>query len=190
MNAQEMFTLMRGVPGINAFGATCQSALETGYWTSSLWQQTCNGAGLKAQQTWIRSGKRYVAIASPEYIANKFKTKFSNFRAYASPEEFLIDYAEKIREYYPRCIESADNFWGYFAGLRDGRWGPWATDPEYFGKLCSIGGKLAPELLGHGWRGRMHLSYRLACDRGTLSDDQKLCIQTLLKEVDENENRS
>ncbi len=185
MDAQEFFSLAQKVQGINAFAVTAQSALETGYWTSSLWRQTCNGCGLKAQQTWIRSGKRYVAIASPEYIGNKFKTKFSNYRAYASPEEFLIDYAEKIREYYPLCIESTDNFWGYFAGLLDGRWGPWATDPGYFDKLCVMAVKFAPDLLGRGWRGRLYLSFGLACDRGTLSEVQKCAIQNLLKEVDE-----
>lgn len=184
MTAPEMYSLMQGVEGVNAFAATCQSALETGRWMSKLWVQARNGAGLKAGRSWINAGKPFIPILSPEWNGKEIVHRISKFRAYATPEEFVADYAGKIREFYPKCVESADNFWGYFAGLYHGKWGAWATDPIYFTKLGRMAVSLAPELLGHGWGGRMLLAYNLACQRGTLNDYQKKAAEKILREVD------
>lgn len=94
--------------------------------------------------------------------------RISKFRAYATPEEFVADYAGKIREFYPESWESADNWPGYFAGLFRGRWGSWATDPGYFDKLLGMAVRLGPELLGDAWKGRMRLAFSLALDRGSI----------------------
>lgn len=185
MNAPEMYSLMQGVTGVNAFAATCQSALETGRWMSKLWVQARNGAGLKAGRSWINAGKPFIPILSPEWNGKEIVHRISKFRAYATPEEFVADYAGKIREFYPKCVESADNFWGYFAGLYHGKWGAWATDPRYFDKLCRMAVSLAPELLGKGWRGRIYLAFELAEQRDTLTPEQGKTILKLLKEANE-----
>ena len=175
MNAVEFYSLAQG-RGINAFAATCQSALETGWWTSQLWVQARNGAGLKAGRNWINAGKPFIPILSPEWNGKEIVHRISKFRAYATPEEFVEDYAGKIREFYPACVESADNWPGYFAGLYRGRWGAWATDPGYFDKLLGMAVRLGPELLGDGWKGRMRLAVNLALQRGSLERWQEEAI--------------
>jgi len=175
MNAVEFYSLAQG-RGINAFAATCQSALETGWWTSQLWVQARNGAGLKAGRNWINAGKPFIPILSPEWNGRETVRRISKFRAYATPEEFVEDYAGKIREFYPACVESADNWPGYFAGLYRGRWGAWATDPGYFDKLLGMAVQLGPELLGDGWKGRMRLAVNLARQRGSLERWQEEAI--------------
>ena len=180
-----MYDLFRGVAGVNAFAATCQSAIETGRWTSQLWVQARNGAGLKASRPWIDSGKPFIPIQSPEWNGRETVRRVSKFRAYATPEDFTQDYGDKIRALYPECVKEADNFWGYFAGLYKGIWGAWATDPIYFTKLGKMAVSIAPELLGKGWRGRMDLALKLAIDRGTLDDYQRKAAEKIIKEVDE-----
>ena len=55
--AQDFYAAARGQPGINAYAATCQSAVETGYWQSELWRRAYNGAGIKAPPEWRAAGK-------------------------------------------------------------------------------------------------------------------------------------
>ena len=59
-------------------------------------------------------------FVSPESKDGVYYKKSSFFRKYESPQAFLKDYAIKIRTDYPLC--TADNVWGYFAGLYKGRW--------------------------------------------------------------------
>ena len=185
MNAIEIFTLMKKVSGVNPFAATCQSAHETGRWTSKLWNEARNGCGLKAGSDWMKAGKPYISIQSPEWNGHETVQRRSKFRAYSTPEDFAQDYGEKIRTLYPECVKEADNFWGYFAGLYKGVWGAWATDPIYFTKLGKMAVTLAPELLGKGWRSRMGLALNLAIDRGTLDDYQRKAAEKIIKEVEE-----
>lgn len=172
MNAVEFCAIAQG-RGINAFAATCQSALETGWWTSRLWLEAYNGAGLKAPWGW--KGET-LTVPSEECIGGRYKLKFSAFRRYLSPAAFLDDYAAKIKADYPESWESADNWPGYFAGLFRGRWGSWATDPVYFDKLVGMAVRLGPELLGDGWKGRMRLAVNLALQRGSLERWQEEAI--------------
>ena len=185
MNAIQMYALFRGVAGVNAFAATCQSAIETGNWTSKLWLQANNGAGLKAGPDWMKAGKPFIPIQSPEWNGKETVQRISKFRAYATPEDFVEDYTYKILTMYHKCVASADNFWGYFAGLYHGKWGAWATDPRYFDKLAAMAVKLAPSLIGNGWRGRIYLAFELAEQRDTLTPDQGKTILKLMKEADE-----
>ena len=185
MNAIEMYELMKKVPGVNPFAATCQSAHETGRWTSKLWNEARNGCGLKAGTDWMKARKPYILIQSPEWDGKQTVQRRSKFRAYATSEDFTQDYGEKIRTLYPECVKEADNFWGYFAGLYKGIWGKWATDPIYFTKLGKMAVTLSPELLGKGWRGRMGLALNLAIDRGTLDDYQQKAAGKIIREVEE-----
>ena len=48
MDVLTFYKLAKGFKHINAFAATVQSAHETGNWTSYLWLNAYNGAGIKA----------------------------------------------------------------------------------------------------------------------------------------------
>ena len=150
MKPRDFYTLARNYPGINAFAATVQSAVETGHWESYLWINAYNGAGIKAQASWRSAGKPYIKVISPESVAGKYIMRESYFRFYSSPEEFLKDYREKIAQDYPRSASSADNMWGYFAGLYNGRLGSWATDHKYYEKLAKKAVQLEAVLLPPG----------------------------------------
>ena len=157
MDAKTFYGLAQGQKGINAFAATCQSAVETGHWTSPMWRNTYNGAGLKAPPSW-RASKPYVEFVSPESKDGVYYKKSSYFRKYKSPHAFLKDYAVKIKADYPRC--TPDNLWGYFAGLYKGRLGKWATDHKYFEKLAKKAVAFEPLLLTQGHLKRS-LSYAI-----------------------------
>lgn len=150
MEFREFYALARNYPGINAFAATVQSAVETGHWTSYLWVNAYNGAGIKAQASWRSSGRPYIRVSSPESVGGKYIMRESFFRFYSSPEEFIRDYRLKIIQDYPRSAASADNMWGYFAGLYHGRLGSWATDHKYYEKLAKKAMQLEAVLLPPG----------------------------------------
>lgn len=181
MTAGEFFRAASGRPGVNAFAATVQSAHETGFWTSELWSRARNGAGIKATAVWTAAGRPTVTIVSPESVEGTYILRRSVFRKYGSLGSFLDDYGQKIRADYPFSAAQADNFWGYFAGLYRGRWGAWATDHRYFELLAGMAVRLAPELLGDGWRSRMLSAFALALERGTLSGWQIDIITKKLK---------
>lgn len=175
MEPREFYNLARNYPGINAFAVTVQSAVETGHWTSPLWLNTYNGAGLKAPPSW-RASKPYVEFVSPESKDGVYYKKSSYFRKYESPQAFLKDYAVKIKQDYPHC--TPDNVWGYFAGLYRGRLGKWATDHRYFEKLAKKAVQLEPVLLTQG-----HLKRSLfyAIDKNYLEDWQIKIIEAVMR---------
>ena len=147
MDALIFYKLAKAFKHVNAFAATVQSAHETGNWTSYLWQNAFNGAGIKADAKW-RKSKDYLEVRSPESRGGTYYYKYSYFRKYSSPVAFLADYNLKIKADYPHC--TVNNLWGYFAGLYKGRWGKWATDHRYFEKLARKAFSLEDELLSAG----------------------------------------
>ena len=179
--AQEFFAAARAQPGINAYAATCQSAMETGYWQSELWRRAYNGAGIKAPLAWRKSGKPYIRNASPEYSNGKYITRESYFRKYDSLVIFLSDYAQKIAIDYPYSHRHLDNFWLYFAGMYRGRVGNWATDHQYYEKFAQMAVKLAPEILGPAWRAKLLCAYEYA--KNELEPWQRDVINKQLREV-------
>lgn len=180
--AQEFFAAARGHPCINAYAATCQSAVETGYWQSELWRRACNGAGIKAPPEWRNRGKPYIRIASPEYTNGRYITRESYFRKYDSRDAFLADYAQKIKKDYPYTYKHNNNFWLYFAGLYRGRLGSWATDHRYFEKLTRMAVRLAPDIFGPAWQGKLLTAYEYA--RNELEPWQREIITKQFKEAD------
>ena len=176
MDALTFYKLAKGFKHINAFAATVQSAHETGNWTSYLWLNAYNGAGIKADARW-RKDKDYIEVRSPESKDGTYYYKYSYFRKYSSPAAFLADYNLKIKADYPHC--TIDNMWGYFAGLYRGRWGAWATDHKYFEKLARKAVAFEPTLLSQGHLKRS-LSY--AIEQGYLEDWQiKIIEEAVMK---------
>ncbi len=178
MEPREFYNLARNYPGINAFAVTVQSAVETGHWKSYLWVNAYNGAGIKAQASWRSSGRPYIRVNSPESVGGKYIMRESFFRFYSSPEEFLQDYRLKILQDYPRSAASADNMWGYFAGLYHGRLGSWATDHRYFEKLARKAVQLEPVLLSQG---HLKRSLDYAISKNYLEDWQIQIIEAVMK---------
>ena len=60
LTAEEFYSNAQKLDNINAFAATCQSAHETGFWTSPLWKKAMNGAGIKADKNWRKSWRMAV----------------------------------------------------------------------------------------------------------------------------------
>lgn len=175
MTAVEYYRLAKKYKKINAFAATVQSAHETGNWTSYLWKNAYNGAGMKAQPKWINAGKPYITIVSAESSGKSYSKKASQFRKYRSPKDFLRDYELKISEEYPRSWGSRNNIWGYFAGLYHGRWGKWATDHKYYELLVKKTMIIAPHIYKRRWKLILLKQYKAAV-RHKLADKWQINI--------------
>ena len=174
MSPLEYYRLARKHDGsIHPFAAMVQSAHETGYWTSWLWTNARNGAGLKADKAWLADGKPTVSKNSQESSGGSYYSVNSTFRKYRTTNHFLADYSLKIRKDYPLCREKRKNIWGYFAGLYEGRRGKWATDHAYYDKLVAKAIKLAPEIYRDRWKKKLVKDYKVAVIGGLVTGWQK-----------------
>lgn len=181
LTPEEFYKRASDIDGINPFAATCQSAHETGNWTSYLWKHAKNGAGIKADKKWRQAGKPHIAKRSREVVGGKTVHRSSYFRAYSSLSEFLVDYGKKIRRDYPLSSKNSDTMWGFFAMLRKGRHGSWATSPKYFEHMVDKALRLAPKLLGKDWKRKMQEDYRIACARRLLSQHEVKIVRRKLR---------
>ena len=177
VTAEEFYAGAKKIKNINAFAATCQSAHETGFWTSFLWKKAMNGAGIKADKKWRASGRPHILKKSPESVGGKIIYRESYFRAYKSLDEFLGDYGMKITRDYPLAVKHSGTAWGYFASLQKGRLGSWATTKKYFEHMTSLAFKLAPKLLGPDWKEVLLEDYKEARRRGILSKKEIAIIE-------------
>ena len=166
MNFKEFYALAQEYLEINAFAFACQSSLETGNWTSKLWREAFNGAGIKAGKSW--TGAVYVVVSSEQLSSGKIIPQSSVFRQYPDPDTFIRDYAAKIKRSYPLCVQRRDNFIGVFDGLVSGPF-KWATDQKYFGKLLSMAIKKAPEIFGASAHGKLQTALDYAINLDMLS---------------------
>ena len=180
LTAEEFYRDAMKLENINAFAATCQSAHETSFWTSPLWKKAMNGAGIKADKNWRKSGRPAVLHRSPESVGGRIVYRESWFRAYKSLEEFLSDYRVKITRDYPLAAKHSDTTWGYFASLRKGRLGSWATTQKYFEHMADKAFRLAPKLLGAEWRVKLLSDYKEARARGLLSQKEMAIVEKKL----------
>ena len=178
--AEEFFLKAQKLDNIHAFAATCQSAHETGFWTSALWKNAMNGAGIKADNNWRNSGRMAILHRSPESVNGRLVYRESWFRAYKSLDEFIADYRVKITMDYPLEAQHSDNVWGYFSSLKKGRLGSWATTQRYFEHLADLAFRLAPGLLGSEWRIELLRDYREAMARGLLDPNEIIIIERKL----------
>jgi hypothetical protein len=178
--AEEFYKKAQKFDNIHAFAATCQSAHETGFWTSVLWKKAMNGAGIKADRNWRNSGRMAVLHRSSESEGGRTVYRESWFRAYKSLDEFINDYHAKITMDYPLAAQHSDNLWGYFSSLKKGRLGSWATSPKYFERLADKAFRLAPGLLGAEWRAEFLRDYKEAKARGLLDPNEIITIERRL----------
>ena len=180
-NAKEFYAGARKHKDIHAFAATCHSAHETGNWTSELWKKARNGAGLKADNNWIKAGRPVYRKNSKEVVRGKTVNRVSNFRSYKSLKDFLADYRTKIVKDYPLASKHSDTMWGYFSSLQKGRYGSWATTDKYFEHMTDKAINLAPKLLGSKWKSRLAAEYVVARSRNLLSKKEIAVIEKKFK---------
>jgi len=175
MNNTLFYELLKGYQGkINCFGALCQCNWETrtkdGPWTSELWLRANNAAGLKKWSGW--GGPFYDKSSWEQMPSGEKVNRISAFCKYPTPKDFIHNYVDKIVDNYPVCSAQADNFFGYFAGLFKGKYGAWATDQEYFARLCTVALQLAPEVFGEQWHSKLVASLDYALTKGYLTPKQ------------------
>jgi hypothetical protein len=183
VSAEEFYKSALAVKGINAFAATCQSAHETGFWTSYLWKNARNGAGIKADKNWRKSGRPSIKKSSREEVKGQTVYRHSYFRVYRSLGEFLSDYRAKIARDYPLAAKNSDTMWGYFSSLQKGRLGSWATTQRYFEHMADKAVRLAPKLLGAEWRAQILNEYKQARAKGLLSQKEIKIVEKKLASV-------
>jgi hypothetical protein len=183
VSAEEFYKNALDVNGIHAFAATCQSAHETGFWTSALWKNANNGAGIKADKNWRSSGRPSVKKMSREVVKGETVYHNSYFRVYSSLPEFLADYKVKITRDYPLAAKHSDTMWGYFSSLQKGRLGSWATTQKYFEYMADKAVRLAPKLLGVEWRTQLLEEYKQARAKGLLSRQEIQIVERKLASV-------
>lgn len=181
VTAEEFYRQALEQNWIHPFAATCQSAHETGFWTSPLWQKSHNGAGIKADKAWIKSGRPTIKHVSPESVRGVMVYKASYFRSYNSISDFLYDYSKKIYKDYPLAAMNHDTMWGYFAALKRGRRGSWATTSKYFEYMVDKAVRLAPQLLGIQWRTQLLTEYNEAMARGLLTPEENEIVLKRLR---------
>ena len=184
MDNRAFYELLKEYQGkINAYGALCQCNWETrtarGAWTSELWLQANNAAGLKKWAGW--NGGAYEKVSWEQLPDGRKTEHVSAFCKYPSPKEFVHNYVDKIVNNYPLCQAYSDSFFGYFAGLMKGKYGAWATDQSYFARLCTVAVQLAPEVFGEQWHGKLVSSLEYALSKGYLSPQQGQVALNIVK---------
>ena len=65
MTVGEFYSLAKSIAHTAICGDS-QSACETGHWTSELWINGYNGAGLKVSKEWLSANKPYITKSSVE----------------------------------------------------------------------------------------------------------------------------
>lgn len=181
LNAREFYASAQKYRDIHPFAATCHSAHETGNWTSELWKNARNGAGIKADDSWIKAGKPTYRKRSKEAVGKRTVNKVSHFRAYPSLQAFQADYRTKIVSDYPLASKHSNTMWGYFASLQKGRHGAWATNKKYFEQLTDKAIALAPQVLGSKWKSQLTREYAVARSKKSLSKSEIAVIKRKFK---------
>jgi len=147
-------------------------------WATELCTKANNCAGLKVWNEW--NGAVYPKVSWEQNSDGTKVNRMSLFCNYATIEEFMENYVLKITSSYPKCYLKRDNFFGYFDGLFEGKWGAWATDRAYFSRLVSNAIALAPQIFGDGWERKIMFAYEYAIDKRYLSDERQKILTELL----------
>jgi hypothetical protein len=119
--------------------AAAQAALETGYGRAV---KGNNFFGIKAGKSW--NGKKQSFNTWEEVNGKRVNIK-DQFRAYATPEESLKDWANLMERRFPDVL-TAPTFDEAVAALNAGKKGGYATDTKYASKLGFIDRTFAPSV--------------------------------------------
>jgi len=168
MNQREFFdAAMAGRYHLNPLAATAQAVVETGWFGKLIAPH--NYAGIKWRADFAQFGAKPQEAMSGEFKGGRFVRQPSMFASFPSLDAFLRVYDWKMthQENYTIARDNADCVWGFLAGLFRGGW---ATDPDYFAKLCRVSAQIAGGLLGSDSQAlkRLGSAFRLASSRGVL----------------------
>lgn len=120
-----------GMSDAQARLAASQASLETGYGRSAVGN---NYFGIKAGKSWNGPS---VNAGTWESINGSPVSTSANFRSYDDPNQSLNDWSSTLSRNFPNSYW-ADDFDTAVSGLSNGRFGSYATDPNYGSKLRSI----------------------------------------------------
>jgi flagellum-specific peptidoglycan hydrolase FlgJ len=115
--------------GIDPLITLLQAAHESNFGTSGLAVQYHNLFGIKPSQAWLKAGK---PLAHFTNVASENGAD-ADFRAYPSDIASMEDWATFLQTNYPLAYSAAQQ--GdtdlFFDGLLKGKYGAYATDPNY-----------------------------------------------------------
>lgn len=120
-----------GLSDAQARLAASQASLETGFGRSAVGN---NYFGIKAGSSWNGPS---VNAGTWESVNGRPVNTNANFRAYDDPNQSLNDWSSTISRNFPNSYW-ADDFDTAVSGLSNGRFGSYASDPNYASKLRSI----------------------------------------------------
>jgi hypothetical protein len=120
-----------GLSDAQARLAASQASLETGFGRSSVGN---NYFGVKAGKSW---NGPVTNAGTWENVNGRNVNTRANFRAYDNPAESLTDWSSTVSRNFPSSYW-ADDFDTAVSGLSNGRFGAYASDPNYGSKLRSI----------------------------------------------------
>lgn len=181
MNNKEFYALCMAHAGqFNPYAALVQCNWETRSegrpWSSELFLQANNCAGLKAWNGW--QGEVYKKV-SWESVNGERVDRVSRFCRYPSVEAFLRDYAAKLAANYPLAVARKDNFWGALDALVSGKY-RWATDPNYIERLFRVATALGKEIFGGAWRNKQLNALEYAMSKNYLTQaNADIAMRTL-----------
>lgn len=119
--------------------AAAQASLETGFGRSAVGN---NYFGIKAGSSWTGPS---VNAGTWENVNGQNVNTNANFRSYENPQDSLNDWSSTVSRNFPDSYW-ADDFDTAVSGLNNGKYGSYATDPNYGSKLRSIDRRYGPEL--------------------------------------------
>ena len=185
MTDKEFYALTQKYASImNPFTALCQCNWETRTggkpWNSELYHKANNCAGLKSWKGW--SGASYEKVSWEQNADGTKVDRKSSFCKYPTLDDFLINYASKMKVNYPRVLARKENFWGCFDGLLTGTF-KWATDRTYFTRLCNVAVELAPETFGPAWQDKLFSAYEYAVSKNYLSKENQQDLEKILTKL-------
>jgi len=181
-SARELYVALGGVKYINAYAAMCQIWLESAGTGSELALKAFNFAGIKATDAWKKAGGAVYPRQTKEFVGGREISVVAEFRKYSSPEHFFNDFAAKWieRRYADAGLQSSlASFWLCFAALANAGW---ATDPQYFNKLCGLAERFGPEIFGESWESKRlaSLEWALETKLNVLKDSQRELLKKML----------
>jgi flagellum-specific peptidoglycan hydrolase FlgJ len=134
--------------GVNHQIILTQAEHESGAGNSELSLKYFNLFGIKANQKWIQNGKPYATLVTKEVINGQEITTKANFRQYANFLESIRDYAKFLQSNFPVAYAAAqkNDINAFVAGLKNGVFGSYATDPNYGPQLAALYSNLIKEV--------------------------------------------
>jgi len=130
-----------GLPDTQARLMASQAALESGWGKSGLTKKANNFFGMKAGKSW--TGDTVTMRTREEDRNGNSYYENAKFRKYGSMEEGLLDKERMMARNWPDAMK-ANSFSEATEGLKNGRFGAYATDTKYASKLQSINAKIDP----------------------------------------------